>query len=122
MDKVSIGAEAKLAGLHIDCNQKIRDRKLSLKEYDCFLNLNREQRLKILKPFTLDTRLNKNAGSRRRTRLVHGRKFRAKIVQIISEWKRPDFKHPPKKGYKRVEAIVEDEFGHKTTRHIDIPK
>ena len=45
-----------------------------------------------------------------------------KIVQIISEWKRPDFKHPPKKGYKRVEAIIENEFGYKTTRHIDIPK
>ena len=45
-----------------------------------------------------------------------------KIVQIISEWKRPDFKHPIKKGYKRVEAIVENEFRQKITRHIDILK
>lgn len=47
-----------------------------------------------------------------------------KIIKIISEWKRvpnPRGKHAIKKGFKRVEAIVE-ESGRSVTRHIDVEK
>ncbi len=44
-----------------------------------------------------------------------------KIIKIISAWKRKVVKNAPKKGFKRVEAIV-DEDGLVQTRHIDIPE
>jgi hypothetical protein len=51
-----------------------------------------------------------------------------KILKIISEHKRIHFFnswgkpiHPPKKGWKRVEAIV-SYGGEPVTRHIDIPR
>jgi len=57
MDKKSIGAEAaKLAGLHMDCNQKIKKGQISLSEYECFLNLKQKQRQQVLSPFMLDSR------------------------------------------------------------------
>ncbi|MDD3102107.1 MAG: hypothetical protein PHE59_03110 [Patescibacteria group bacterium] len=57
MDKKSIGAEtAKLAGLHMDCNMKIKDLQLGLDEYECFLNLTSEQRQQALAPFKKDSR------------------------------------------------------------------
>jgi len=57
MDKTSIGAEAaKLAGLHMDCNQKIKKGQMSLPEYECFLNLTQKQRQQALSPFMPDPR------------------------------------------------------------------
>ena len=53
--KTSIGAEtAKLAGLQIDCNQKIRNGQISLPEFECFLNLKQKKRRQILLPFMID--------------------------------------------------------------------
>lgn len=43
------------------------------------------------------------------------------IIKIISEWKKSPRKNPIKPGYKRVEAIVDTEFGI-VTRHIEIKK
>ena len=43
------------------------------------------------------------------------------IIKIISEWKKNPRAKPIKKGYKRVEAIVDSEFG-PITRHIEIKK
>lgn len=45
-----------------------------------------------------------------------------KVIKIISEHKRKRKEKPVKTGFKRVMAIVEDQFGFKTTRHIDISK
>ena len=45
-----------------------------------------------------------------------------KIIKIISEWKKNPKEKPVKKGYKRVEAIVEDASGFRSTKHIDIKK
>jgi len=57
MDNTSIGAEAaKLAGLHMDCNQRIKKGQISLPEYECFLNLRQEQRQRVLAPFMKDPR------------------------------------------------------------------
>lgn len=39
-----------------------------------------------------------------------------KIVKVISDWKK---KNGAKKGYKRVQAVVE-ENGRLSTKHIDI--
>lgn len=44
-----------------------------------------------------------------------------KIIKIISEHKHIDKKHPPRLGFKRVEAIIEMD-GRIQTKHIDIPK
>jgi hypothetical protein len=43
------------------------------------------------------------------------------IIKIISEHKHIKKGQPLKNGFKRVEAIIE-ENGFKTTRHIDIEK
>jgi len=43
------------------------------------------------------------------------------IIKIISEHKKIKKKYPLKKGFKRVEAIVEED-GYRSTRHIDIKK
>ncbi len=57
MDNTSIGAEAaKLAGLHMDCNQKLKKGQISLPEYECFLNLTPKQRQQALSPFMMDPR------------------------------------------------------------------
>lgn len=45
--------------------------------------------------------------------------MKGKIIKIISEHKHIKKKPPLKKGFKRVEAIVEED-GLRTTRHIDI--
>lgn len=57
MDKKSIGAEAaKLAGLQMDCNSKIKNCSLGLDEFECFLNLTPEQRQQALSNFMKDPR------------------------------------------------------------------
>ena len=42
-----------------------------------------------------------------------------KVIKIISEWKKNPKQNPIKRGYKRVEAIIDNGFGLET-RHIEI--
>lgn len=57
MGNIPIGAEAaKLAGLHMDCNDKLRNGQLGLPEYEAFLNMTPEQRRQALASYMSDPR------------------------------------------------------------------